>query len=302
VSLAIGVDLGGTQIKAAAFSANGELLHQRTAATEDASGHAPPAFARNVRTLVAELESALGTRVERLGVSAPGLVARDGRSIGYMPGRMHGLENFDWSVWLERPVPVVNDAHAALLGEVWQGAARGLRDAILLTLGTGVGGAIWADGRLLRGHLGRAGHLGHLCLDPDGAPTITGIPGGLENWIGNHNIGERTGGRFATTHELVAAYESGDTLAAKVWLRSLRGLGCAIASLVNVLDPEAVILGGGIARAGHALFEPLQRVLDEVEWRPADSQVRLLPAMLGEWAGAYGAAFAGMGSDRATRN
>jgi glucokinase len=207
---------------------------------------------------------------------------------------MHGLEGFDWPDWLGRRVPVLNDAHAALLGEVWQGAARGMRDAILLTLGTGVGGAIWAGGRLLRGNLGRAGHFGHLCLDPHGAPTITGIPGGLENWIGNHNIAERTGGRFATTHALVAAYQAGDTFAAEVWLQSVRALGCAIASLVNVLDPQAVVIGGGIAQAGSALFDPLARVLDEVEWRPAGFSVPVVPARLGEWAGAYGAAFAAL--------
>ena len=295
MSAIIGVDLGGTQIKAAAFSSDGRLLHQRTAPTEDAPGQTSPQFAENVRTLVAELEARLDVRVGRIGVSAPGLAACDGRSIAYMPGRMHGLENLDWSHWLGCEVPVLNDAHAALLGEVWQGAARGLRHAILLTLGTGVGGAVWADGRLLRGHLGRAGHFGHVCLDPAGAPTIAGMPGGLENWIGNHNIFTRSGGRFTTTHELVAAYESGEAFAAEVWLPSVRALGCAIASLVNVLDPEAVLVGGGIAQAGPALFEPLQRVLDEVEWRPAGARVRLLPAALGEWAGAYGAAFAALG-------
>lgn len=291
----IGVDLGGTQIKAAAFSERGDLLHQRTAPTEDAPGDGPPKFAQNVRVLVEELEACVGGRVERIGISAPGLAAADDRSIGFMPGRMHGLEEFNWSDWLSRSVPVLNDAHAALLGEVWQGAARGMRDAILLTLGTGVGGAIWAGGRLLRGHLGRAGHFGHLCLDPLGPPTITGIPGGLEDWIGNHNITERTDGRFATTHELVAAYEAGDAFAAEVWLRSVRALGCAVASLINALDPQVVVIGGGIACAGRSLFEPLAHVLDEVEWRPAGVSVPIVPAKLGEWAGAYGAAFRAQG-------
>lgn len=294
MSVLIGIDIGGTQIKAAAFSAEGALLHQRTAPTEDAPGHSPPRFASHARALVQELETAVGERVERIGISAPGLAAKDARSIAYMPGRMHGLEGFDWSAWLGRSVPVLNDAHAALLGEAWQGAARGMQDVVMLTLGTGVGGAILADGKLLRGHIGRAGHLGHVCLDPLGAPTITGMPGGLEDWIGNHNIAARSEGRFATTHELVAAYEDGDAFAAKVWAKSVRALGCAIASLVNIVDPEAVVIGGGIARAGNSLFVPLQSVLDEVEWRPAGAKVRLLPATLGEWAGAYGAAFAAL--------
>lgn len=295
MSHAIGIDIGGTQIKAAAFSRDGAVFHRCTADTEDAPGASPPRFAVNVRGLVAEIEARPGARVEAAGLSAPGLARADGHAIGWMPGRMHGLEDFDWSAWLGRQVPVLNDAHAALLGEVWQGAARGLRHAILLTLGTGVGGAVWADGRLLQGAIGRAGHIGHVCLDPFAPPTITGMPGGLEDWIGNHNIGARSGGRFATTHDLIAAYETGDGFAAEVWMKSIRALGCAIASLVNVLDPEAVVIGGGIARAGRALFDPLARVLDETEWRPAGHRVRVIPAELGEWAGTYGAAWHAFG-------
>ncbi len=294
MSALIGVDIGGTQIKAAVFAPDGTLLHQRTAPTEDTPNITPPRFAEHVRTLVREFEEAAGERIGLIGISAPGLAARDARSIAYMPGRMHGLEGFDWSSWLGCNIPVLNDAHAALLGEAWQGAARGLRDVIMLTLGTGVGGAILADGKLLRGHIGRAGHLGHTCLDPQGEPTITGIPGGLENWIGNHNIAARTQGRFATTHDLVAAYEAGDAFAVEAWHRSVRALGCAIASFANIIDPEAVVIGGGIAKAGASLFAPLQKVLDEVEWRPAGAKVKLLPAALGEWAGAYGAAFAAL--------
>ena len=292
MTVAFGIDLGGTQIKAGAFSAEGELFAQFTAPTEDEpAADGPPRFASNVSGLIRQLQAAVGSAPAAIGVSAPGLARTDGRSIGFMPGRMHGLEDFDWTKWLERPVLVLNDAHAALLGEVWRGAARGLSDAILLTLGTGVGGAIWSGGRLMRGAIGRAGHFGHICLDPLGEPTITGTPGGLENWIGNHNVAQRTEGRFATTHELVAAYVAGDGFATRVWEKSVRALGCAIASLINVVDPEAVIVGGGIARAGRALFEPLQEVLDETEWRPAGHRVKILPAELGEWAGTYGAAW-----------
>src|SRR5439155_18129227 len=118
---------------------------------------------------------------------------------------LRGMEGLDWTDFLDRGrfVPVANDAHSALAGEAWIGAARGLQNAIMLTLGTGVGGAILADGKILRGHLGRAGHLGHVCLDVTGAPSIVGTPGALEEFIGNHNILARTGGRFATTHELI---------------------------------------------------------------------------------------------------
>jgi len=121
------------------------------------------------------------------------------------------------------------------------------------------------------------------------------MPGSLEVAIGNDNIRARSRGRFETTHALVDAYRAGDAGAAQIWMASVRALGCAIGSFANILDPEAVIIGGGIARSGEALFEPLQKILDEVEWRPGGGQVKLLPASLGELAGAYGAAWKGLG-------
>jgi glucokinase len=120
---------------------------------------------------------------------------------------------------------VLNDGHAALLGEAWLGSARGFQNVILLTLGTGVGGAAILDGKLLRGQIGRAGHLGHICLDPDGPRDVCGTPGSLEVAIGNCTIGERSRGRFQTTHELVAAYRDGDLEAAGIWLESVRPVG-----------------------------------------------------------------------------
>ena len=147
------------------------------------------------------------------------------------------------------------------------------------------------DGRLLRGHIGRAGHLGHTSLDIDGPPDVCGTPGSLEVKIGNCTIAERSHGRFQTTHDLVAAHLAGDAEASQLWLRSVRALACAIASFANILDPEAVIVGGGIARSGEALFEPLRRMVAEVEWKSTGYQVKILPATLGEFAGAFGAAW-----------
>jgi glucokinase len=116
------------------------------------------------------------------------------------------------------------------------------------------------------------------------------MPGALEYWIGNYNIGERSGGKFATTHALIDAYRAGDSVARELWLCSIRALACAIASLINILDPETVIIGGGVAQAADALFEPLRVELTEVEWRPGGHTVQVRPAQLGEWAGAIGAA------------
>ncbi|MEZ5304727.1 MAG: ROK family protein [Verrucomicrobiales bacterium] len=183
----------------------------------------------------------------------------------------------------------LNDAHAALLGEVWLGAAKGCADAFMLTLGTGVGGAAVCGGRLLRGAIGRAGHLGHIALDFQGEGDICGTPGSLEDMIGECSLPRRSGGRFAATADLVAAAASGDAEAAEIWARSVRALAAGIASLINVLDPEAVVIGGGIAAAGDALFAPLRQHLARFEWRPAGRTVPLRAAQLGDWAGCAGA-------------
>jgi glucokinase len=285
---ALGLDLGGTQIKAVVISEGGEILRREVRPTggETAPGQQ---WAHAMRELVRELGPELP-----VGVSAPGLASRDRRSISFLPGRLPGLEGLDWTAWFgcERPVPVTNDAHSSLLGEAWIGAARGLSNVILFTLGTGVGGAAIVDGRLLRGHIGRAGHLGHMSLDVHGPPSI------CRTLIGNHNVRGRTGGRFSTTHELVAAFRAGDAAARDAWLKSIRALACAVTSAINVLDPEAVLLGGGIAQAGDALFGPLAAELDTMEWRPGGQRVRLLPAQLGEWAGAIGAAREGFLANR----
>jgi glucokinase len=292
--LAAGIDLGGSMIKLVCLEP-GSLhpVRQVTRPTRDGeSASGWPNWTGTVRTLIETLELELGP-VQAVGLCAPGLAAQDGRSIAHMPGRMRGIEGLDWTSFLgrSRVVPVLNDAHAALLGEVHAGAARGHQQVYLLTLGTGVGGAIYCNGQLLTGPMGRAGHLGHLCLDPDGTPDVTGIPGSLEDALGDHTVAQRSGGRFGNTAQLVAAVTTGDPEAERIWQRSIRCLACGIASLNNILDPDLVILGGGITAAGSHLFHPLTRELERVEWRPTGQGVPVVCAQLGEWAGALGAAF-----------
>ncbi len=289
MSYAIGIDLGGTSIKATAITPGGESLgHSLVPFQPDEPGD----WAAKIRAVVKMLETGQDAKATWIGVAAPGLAAANGRSIAHMPGRLHGLERLDWTDFLKttKPVLVLNDAHAALLGEAWMGAAKSFEDCILLTLGTGVGGAILAGGKLLGGHIGRAGHLGHASLDPNGRPDICGMPGSLEDAIGNCTIAQRSAGRFQTTHDLVKAHLAGDAAATEVWLKSVKALACAIGSFVNILDSEAVIVGGGIAQCGGALFEPLEKYLREVEWQPGGQRVKILPAKLGEFAGSIGAA------------
>ena len=248
-------------------------------------------WATAVKDVVHEFERSFGV-AQGVGLAAPGLADREERWIVQLPRRLAGLEGLDWREFLQRPrpVPVLNDAHAALLGEVWLGAAAGMRNVVLYTLGTGVGGAAMVDGRLLRGHLGRGGHLGHVTVDFNGPPDDVQTPGSLELELGNKSLARRSGGRFTTTHTLVAACLQGDGFALGIWRRSIRAFGAAIASAINVLDPEAIIVGGGIAQAGALLFDPLQEELDRFEWRPNGAKVKVLPAELGDLAGAYGAA------------
>lgn len=291
---AIGIDLGGTHIKAVATTPDGQLLQQLTARTEDARDQKTrDVWLQKIEALLKEIHRQQARASHWIGISAPGLPSRDGRSIAWMQGRMEAVQGLDWTQQLgaDLVIPVVNDAQAALLGEVWQGAARGARDVVLLTLGTGVGGGILCDGRLLRGHIGRAGHLGHISLNPDGVLDIVRTPGSLEDAIGECTLAKRSHGRFQSTRELVAAHQNGDSEATQIWLCSVRALAAGIVSIVNVVDPAVVIIGGGIAKAGALLFEPLQQYVDEFEWRPTGEQVQIVAAQLGEFAGAWGAAY-----------
>jgi glucokinase len=291
---AIGIDLGGSSVKTIAVTRDGETLAR---ANHDFDPKAAMNWAEKIRQITEAIQAERGEPASWIGVSAPGLAAPDQRSIAHMPGRLQGLERLDWTSYLQtpRPVTVLNDAHAALLGESWLGAAKGFRNVIMLTLGTGVGGAAMVDGHLLRGHIGRAGHLGHVSLDINGPADVCGTPGSLEVAIGNCTIEERTRGRFKSTLDLVAAHLAADAEASGYWNRSVRTLACAVVSFINLFDPEAVIIGGGIARCGAALFDPLQHYVAEMEWRPGGRAAKILPATLGELAGAYGASKNAMG-------
>lgn len=285
----LGIDLGGSSVKAVAVTPAGETLARYNEPfNPDRRLH----FAEVIALIIARATNKHGQAPDRVGLSAPGLAAKDGRSIAFMPGRLDGLVGLDWANYLKRsePVPVLNDAQAALLGEVWLGAAQGLTNVILLTLGTGVGGAAMVDGRLLHGHTGKAGHLGHVTLDMDGPPDVCNMPGSLEVQIGNCTIDQRGRGKFANTHELIEAVRRGDAFASEVWRRSLKALAVAIGGFTNVLDPEAVIIGGGIARAGEDLFAPLKQFVPQFEWHVCGHAVDIRAAQLGELAGAFGAA------------
>lgn len=289
MSQAIGIDLGGTRIKGVLIdSTTGTMLHQLITPTGDGEqGNWQRAVADTTQALNAQ---ATGP-ILGIGLSAPGLPTPDNTAIACMPGRLQGLEGFDWSAFLGKPVRVLNDAHAALMAEARFGALKGIQHGLMLTLGTGVGGGLLLNGQLYQGFFQSAGHLGHITVDADSVhPDITSMPGSLEDAIGNVTVGRRSFGRYQTTHELVDAYRQGEPLATQVWLTSIRQLAVALASLANAFSPEVAVLGGGIMQADRALLDPLQTFFDLFAWQPTGKTTSLRKAHFEEWAGAIGAA------------
>ena len=289
MSYTIGIDLGGSCVKSVVVTPDGKTL---TSHNLPFDAEADMEWANRLRELVQSIKEDQLGKADNIGFSAPGLAAPDGSCITHMPVRLEGLVGLNWQKFFDfgKAIPVLNDGHAALLGEAWLGAAKGFQTVILLTLGTGVGGAALVEGKLLRGRTGKAGHFAHTSLGPDGPQDDCGCPSSLELAIGNCSIPERSNGRFTHTEEMMEAIGNGDDEAEKIWLKSVKGLATAICSFSNILDPEAVILGGGIAKAGDRLFVPLREYLDPLRWKTDDYEIKLLPAQLGDLAGAYGAA------------
>ena len=231
-----------------------------------------------------------GSTVQAVGLSAPGLPNATNQCIAFMPGRLPGLENFSWGHFLNEPVHVVNDAHAALVAESRFGVAKGYKNVIMLTLGTGVGGGILIDGKLYQGNAQKAGHLGHITVNTESDLSITGQPGSLENAMGNATIEKRSQGRFTSTYQLLEAYKQGDYFAQWVWLTSVRHLAIGICALANAFSPDLVVLGGGITQAEDDLLLPLAEFMNLHEWRPGGQSTPIKLAYFGDMAGAIGAA------------
>lgn len=286
----IGIDVGGTVIKGVVITETGEVLVQKTLPTNDKGSFSE--WKEITRQLVQELKSACKETSCLTGLAAPGIPDELHSAISFMPGRLEGIENFNWGNYFgDEEVFVLNDAHAALMAESSFGAGKDLDNIVLLTLGTGVGGGILIDRKLYTGLGLMAGHFGHITIDASRHETgITGSPGTLEQAIGNTTVSVRTSGRYSSTSELVDAYKSGDSFATFIWLDSVRKLSLAICSISNSISPDAVILGGGITNAGDGLFKPLNDFLDVYEWRPGGKKTRILQAQYSELSGAVGAA------------
>jgi glucokinase len=267
--LAIGVDIGGTGIKAAIVGLSGELRE---------SAHAPsPRTISSLRDFVHSVAKRAKAPVRGIGVGCKGIIDADSTRVKSCPGDLCFLEGHLLSEVIgagDLPVCAENDARVALIGEVLWGAARGKRNVVMLTLGTGVGGAVLVDGKLLHGASGAAGHLGHTTVDPHGGLCICGNYGCLETrfssraiesdyWAHIHRaapakLSITSAGEVPHTKAIFRAAADGDECARYVADRALEYLGAALVSFLHTFDPEIFILGGNIAAAGPQLIAPIQ--------------------------------------------
>lgn len=300
MAVAVGVDVGGTKLLATSVEADGEVVERRRLTS-------PRGDADALVGLVADACRELGGDLP-VGVGVAGIVGRDGvlrygpnLEVADVPLRARLEEE------LGVPVTVRNDATVALYGEVRAGAARGSADVVLLTLGTGVGGAILADGRLVEGTSGMGGELGHVVVSDGGRACPCGSHGCLEVYASGSAIGltaqERLDADTGRTTSLrkvdrvdgkavtLAALE-GDAFAVEVLREVGYWLGVGLVSLVNALDPETVVIGGGAAPPAAPIILPV--AVDVLSARLVGVGHRPLPsvvvATLGDDAGAVGAA------------
>jgi glucokinase len=286
----LGIDIGGTQIKAATVDETGavaQTLRVDTPVSLDDFRQALPRLIRQLRASAAA--------VTAVGIGCKGIINPNTTRVEVLPGTLHYLEGQLLSEIVAPALPpdtsiaADNDARVALAGEVAWGAARQCRNVVMLTLGTGVGGGIVADGRVLRGATGAAGHLGHLTVDPFGVLCICGNRGCLETVFSARTIESEA---FAAIHrgtesrllafgdkppscaEVFDLARQGDAIATDIIRKATVVLGAAIAGLAFVFDPERVIVGGQISEAGDVLLGPLRA---EVGWRTRPFLRREIP-------------------------
>jgi glucokinase len=301
----IGVDAGGTKLLAGALAGDAEVHHR--VLRRWGGGDREQVLATMVEAVEEVRAGEPGARAVGFGI--PSLVDfRSGTSVSSVHLPLDGVPFRElMSERLGLPAYVDNDVNAALIAEARVGAARGARHAVMLTLGTGIGGAILIDGRLYRGADGAAGELGHVTVDLDGPPCDCPNRGCLEVMASGAAIG-REGARVAdelpasalgraaargeaVTGELVTDLAlAGDREAAEVVALVGRRLGAGLVGIVNAFNPEVVVVGGGGGRAGELLLEPARAVVAERGLRPSRDRARIVAAALGIDAGMIGAA------------
>jgi glucokinase len=309
---AVGIDLGGTMIKAALVSKSKGLVHELSLATEAAFGpsHVLDRVAESIREV---RPYAPNSEIAGVGIGAPGMIDWERTSVLQPPnlpgwGVVNLREELQRRLGPELLVFVENDANLAGLGSAHYGVGLPYDSFIMVTLGTGVGGAIIYNNRIFRGTTGAAGEIGHMSIDYEGPQDRYGIAGAIEAYVGQRFLSNYARYRLLTcTNSLVhqmagedlvdltplmlyeAAYK-GDKDACEVLEWAGHKLGCVLASCVNLLDIRVVIVGGGISAAGEFILEPARESLKRYVAPNIRNEVSILQETLGNEAGMLGAA------------
>jgi glucokinase len=298
---ALGIDFGGTSIKSGlvrdgAIISYGTPIDTQAAGGRDALIDALVALIENFRQQDASLAA--------IGIGLPGLVD----SVGGIVHELTNVAGFDEvplrAILHERtglPVTIENDAKAMAFAEWKYGAAQNHRFVICMTLGTGVGGALVLDGQVYRGAQLGAGEIGHMSIDYKGKPGPYGNFGCLEEYIGNGQIAERAVKRYrlsgqertaaqCTPQDLHKAALAGDEVALQLWEDLGTELGAALASVVWLINPDIIVIGGGVAKAGDLLFGSVIRTIRSRTIPVISKDLHVVPAKLGNDAGIIGSA------------
>jgi glucokinase len=308
--LFIGIDLGGTTLKGALVTSAGEMIHEIRIDTEQQS---PEALFNQIVEAALTLrndERAAG-RVAAIGMGIPGLVNRKTNRVEVMPN-LPALTDIDIPAELSRatalPVVLDNDANAAAYAELQAGAARGRRNVFFVTLGTGIGAGLIIDGHIYRGAAGFAGEFGHMTIDPEGIECGCGNIGCLETIASGPNIVRRTRERLYrdrtsslsrlavprdrefTAEDIARAAQQGDEMAQVMMERTGMFLGIAIAAVINLLNVDMVVMGGGVMEAGDLILKPTIKETRRRAFPPSFNSCDIVIAKLGPSAGMIGAA------------
>ena len=298
----LGIDLGGTNIRAVAVTAAGELLAQHRALTRAQEG--PEAVIARLVEAARWLQGQVGPAAA-IGIGAPGPLDLEHGLVLTAP-HLPGWERLPLRQILAEelgiPCALENDANAAAIGEHRHGAGQGVRHLLYVGLGTGIGGGIIIDGRIYHGAVGGAGEVGHMAIALDGPRCDCGRVGCWEAFASGSALERRAAALVAAgeapglahrleeaslTAELVAAAAAdGDAVAQALLAETGRYVGIGLGNLANLLDPERIIVGGGLSQAGPLLWRPALAALGERAFR----RPPVLAAGLGDWSGAFGAA------------
>ena len=311
---AVGVDIGGTTVKLGFFTVEGELLDKWEITTRKDEG------GRYILDdIAASIDAKLAERaidkeeVEGVGIGVPGPVKDDGtvlRCVNLGWGVFNVAEEAEKIIGL--PAKVGNDANMAALGEMWQGGGKGYNSIVMVTLGTGVGGGIIINGKMLSGNNGAGGEIGHICVDDSETEvcgcgkrgcleqftSATGVTRMAERALNNTDRPTKLRDvRYISAKEVFDAAKEGDDLALELVENHGKTLGKALASVACVCDPEAFVIGGGVSKAGNILLETTGKYYQQYVFH-ACKNTKFVLATLGNDAGIYGCAQAAITRDK----